>query len=270
MNSAILRWTTLLAIASAVIIAVLGIISQFYPPVRPHFHWYMSVLLLVVAAHMTYVYTRMEFMGGRLKELERSLGPHVMEVFRTRDELFTRMIEVTVGSQSVSTQMFSDPPGEIGGLMEVYFRKVGAYTRKNQRTVFRRIATLGDSTKSCWLLEVLAEMYGAQNFSLAYIDLDHRVIPLLCLHLVEREGQIYSFLFHTIPPTGSICAFLVRSNDVGRVLLDYYNGLWERAPKLMEGKQINLAAIQEIADRCGFKGSPAYDKIIGKKPASGG
>ena len=54
MNARILKWTTILAIASSVIMAALGIVSQFYAPVQPRLELYVSVLLLAIAALMTY------------------------------------------------------------------------------------------------------------------------------------------------------------------------------------------------------------------------
>ena len=71
------------------------------------------------------------------------LGMQSIEIFRTRDELFNRMLDLSIGSQMINTQMFSDPPDEIGGEMEKYFKKLSAHTKKNSSLVFRRIATIG-------------------------------------------------------------------------------------------------------------------------------
>jgi hypothetical protein len=249
MSSLLLKWTTLLAIASAVVMAALGIISQFFPPIQTRIEWYISILLLVVAAMLSYLYGRMEILENRAKLIIDKLGLQTLEVFKTRDEFFNRALEVTIGSQIVNTQMFSDPPIEIGGQMENYFRKVAAYTRKNPKVIFRRIATLGDARKVKWLMELIFNMVGTQNFSLAYIDIDHTKTPLLCLHIVEKEKEFYTFVFHTVPASGNVCAFLIRSSEIGRVALDYFNALWERSPKLMQGKQINKNVIAELAKR---------------------
>lgn len=187
MSSSILKWTTFLAIVSAVAMAILGIVSQFYPPIHTRIEWYISILLLVFAAMLTYVYSRIEVVERQTGLIVDKLGAEAIEIFRTRDELFNRMLGVTINSQLVNTLMFSDPPTEIGGQMENYFKKVGIHTRKNSTMIFRRIATLGDLRKVKWLMELLNEMVGTQNFSLGYIDVDHTRIPLLCLHLVERE-----------------------------------------------------------------------------------
>lgn len=264
MNSLILKWTTLLAIISAVLMAGLGIVSQFYTPVETRFEWYMSVLLLVLAGMMSYLYSKIELIENQTKQVVDKIGLKDFEVFRTRDEFFSRMIETTAGSQMVSTQMFSDPPSEIGGQMESYFRKIGIYTRKNPRMVFRRIITLGDTCKVKWIMTMLDEMAGTQNFSLAYIEVNHKQIPLLCVHIVEKDGELFTSVFHTVPSSGNINAFLIRSREVGQVVLDYYNGLWEKSPKLMEGRNIHKKAIEELAERYGVEHSMEYVKLMNK------
>jgi len=261
MSSSILKWTTFIAILSAVVMAALGIISQFYPPIHTRIEWYISILLLVFAAMLTYLYNRIEAIENRSRLIVDKLGLEDIKIFRNREELFSKMIDVTIGSQAVCTQMFSDPPAEISVQMENYFRKVGAYTKRNPKMVFRRIVTLGNARKVKWIMELLSEMIGLQNFSLAYIDVDHKKTPLLCVHLVEKEGKLFTFIFHTIPATGNVYAFLIESSEVGKVVLDYYNGLWERSPKLMEGRQIYEDAIRKLAKQYGIENSQEYVKL---------
>jgi hypothetical protein len=106
------------------------------------------------------------------------LGMQSIEIFRTRDELFNRMLELSIDSQMINTQMFSDPPDEIGGQMEKYFKKLSAHTKKNSSLVFRRIATIGGNNKVRWIFKILFEMIGTQNFSLAYINVNHSDTPV--------------------------------------------------------------------------------------------
>lgn len=260
MSSAILKWTTLLAIVSAVVMALLGIVSIFYPPIQTRVEWYLSILLLVLAAMLSYLYGRIELMEKQTSLIVRKLGLHI-ETFRNRDDLFRRMRYITVGSQMVSTQMFSDPPTEISTEMEKYFKEVGSYTKKNPEMIFRRIATLGDSRKVRWLLKLISEMVGIENFSLAYIAIDHTTTPLLCLHIAERDGELFTFIFHTVPASGDICAFLIQSAEVGQVALDYYNGLWAKAPKLIEGRRININSIEELVKRYNLEDSEEYKNL---------
>lgn len=174
------------------------------------------------------------------------------------------MLDLSIGSQMINTQMFSDPPDEIGGQMEKYFKKISAHTKKNSSLVFRRIATIGGNNKVRWIFKILFEMIGAQNFSLAYINVNHSDTPLLCLHLVKRSDELFTFLFHTVPAGGNVYAFLVNSPDVGQVALDYFNGLWERSQKLIEGRQINIRAITDLAKRYNLEDSDEYIKIKAK------
>jgi len=107
-------------------------------------------------------------------------------------------------------------------------------------------------------------MIGAQNFSLAYINVNHSDTPLLCLHLVKRSEELFTFLFHTVPAGGNVYAFLIKSPDVGQVALDYFNGLWERSQKLIEGRKINICAISDLAKRFKLEDSDEYIKIKAK------
>lgn len=261
MSSKILKLTTFIAIASAIVMAVLGIVSQFYPPIQSRIEWYVSILLLIFAAMLTYLYSRIELIENRTDLIVRKLGVQAIEVFRTRDELFSRMTDISIGSQAISTLMFSDPPDVIGGQMENYFKKVGIYIRKTPTMIFRRISTLGDNRKIKWILEILNEMFETHNFSLAYINIDHKNTPLLCAHIIEKNKEFYTFVFHTVPASGNVCAFLIRNNEVGRVALDYFNGLWEKSPKLMEGKQINMKEVEELAKGFCIEDSKEYVKF---------
>lgn len=264
MNSIILKFSTIIAIIAAVVMALLGIVGQFYPPVKAHIDWYMSTLLIVFAAMLTYLYTRIELLEDRSRVIVDKLGLQAIEVFRTRDELFKRMMNLTISSQMVNTQMFSDPPDEISGQMEKYFNKITSYTKKNSSLIFRRIATVGEKNKVKWILKLLSEMIGIHNFSLAYINVNHKTTPLLCLHLVKKDEELFTFIFHTVPAGGNVYAFLIRSPDVGQVALDYFNGLWERAPKLMEGRQINKKAINELAEKYDLVDSKEYNILKDK------
>jgi len=261
MNSLILKWSTLIAILSAIVMAVLGIISQFYPPIHARIEWYMNILLLVFAAMLTYLYDMIESIENRSRLIVNKLGVESIKIFRNREELFSKMREVTIGSQAVCTQMFSDPPTEIGGEMEEYFKKVGDYIKRNDRVIFKRIATVGNDRKARWIMKLLSEVIGLHNFSLAYIDIDHRKTPLLCVHLVEKDGKFFTFIFHTVPPTGDVYAFLVESSEVGKVVLDYFNGLWERSPKLMEGRQIHEDEIKKLAEQYKIEDSQEYKEL---------
>jgi hypothetical protein len=51
---------------------------------------------------------------------------------------------------------------------------------------------------------------------------------------------------------------------VGQVALDYFNGLWDRSPKLIEGRQINIRAITDLAKRYNLEDSDEYIKIKSK------
>ena len=51
---------------------------------------------------------------------------------------------------------------------------------------------------------------------------------------------------------------------MGQIALDYFNGLWERSPKLMEGRQINIRAITDLAKRYNLEDSDEYIKIKAK------
>jgi len=261
MSSLILKWSTLIAILSAIVMALLGIISQFYPPIHTRIEWYMNILLLVFAAMLAYLYDRIESIENRSRLIVDRLGVESIKIFRNKEELFSKMLEVTEGSQEVCTQMFSDPPDDIGGQMVKYFKKVENHIKKNSKMIFRRIVTLGDSRKVKWIMKLLSEMIGLHNFSLAYINVDHKRTPLLCVHLVEKEGKLFTFIFHTVYASGNVYAFLIESSEVGRVVLDYFNGLWAISPKLMEGRQIHEDEIRKLAEQYGVENSQEYANL---------
>lgn len=264
MGTRILKWTIVLTIGTSFLMSLLGIFSQYYP-------WYIGILLFVLSAMLTYVYSMFSEVLIHLRALTKKtglivdkLGTEAIEVFRNREELFRRMLEITVNSQMVCTQMFSDPPTEISEQMEKYFQEVESYIKRNPQMIFRRITTLGNERKVRWLMRLLYDMVGVQNFSLAFIEADHQKTPLLCVHLVQKEGRFFTFIFHTVPASGDIYAFLIQSSDVGRVVLDFYNGLWSRSLKLMEGRQLNKDTIRQLAESYRIENSPEYLELKGK------
>jgi hypothetical protein len=211
---------------------------------------------------LTYLYTRTEGVLQLTAMIERRMSGATVEVFSTRDQWLQKMIELGVNSPFVVTLHYSDPPSILGGRSNEYFEKLHEAVRQRPlEIVYRRVATLSSPEKAKWLLRTVHEMCDCANFSLGYVDVDHRQTPLLCLEVGQDRGVYYTFVFSTVPPAGTVSAVLVRDNAVGQAALAAFERIWENSQKLKEGLAINKHGIQELAQKQDILQSEEYRAI---------
>ena len=141
MGSPILKWTTLAAVVVAVGMGVLGIVIQFYPSDLVSIECFLGTLLLVLAALLAYLFEGMTLVDKRTSLIVDKLGLQDIETIKTVDKLTDKLISTTIGSQCVRTQMFSEPPSEIGSPLVKYFKVTGNYIKKTPKMNFRSVFT---------------------------------------------------------------------------------------------------------------------------------
>lgn len=262
MNERILTITTVAAVAAAFVAVVLAVVDVFAKTFDIPLGVYLSCILFVLGAHLSYVYARTEDLQRRTSLIERRMAGATVEVFRTRDEWLQRMIELGVNSPFIATLHYSDPPSLLGGRSDEYFRRLkAAICRRTPGIVYRRVATASTPEKVRWLLKHVQELWDCPNFSLAYIDVDHRTTPLLCIEVGQDRGVHYTFSFSTVPTTGTVSAVLVRDDAVGQSALSAFERIWEKSYKLKEGNVVNEQAIQKLAEHYKLLESDEYRAI---------
>lgn len=262
MNRKLLGIATVAAILAAVVTAVLGIVDVFARTVDIPPAIYFSCLLLVLGAHLSYVYAQTEVLEHRTSVMERRMTGATVEVFENRDEWLQRMIELGVNSPFVATLHYSDPPALLGGRSDEYFRRLNASVRRRQTAmVYRRVATVSSPEKARWLLRTVRELRDCPNFSLSWIDVDHRTTPLLCMEVGQDSGVHYTFVFSTVPTGGAVSAVLVRDNAVGQAALSAFERIWDKSHKLMEGRAVNAAVIRQLAERFNLLQSDEFKEL---------
>ncbi len=243
-----LRIAAMVAVVGAFVATVLGfadiIIDRFELPLRV----YLSCLLFVLGTLLSYIYTRTEALHRHTSLIERRMSGATVETFHTRDTWLQRMIELGVKSPFVDTLHYSDPPSILGGRSAEYFQRLHrAVSRRAAPMIYRRVATVSNPEKARWLLETVDELRDCQNFSLAFVDLDHQKFPLLCMEVGKDNGVYYTFFFTTVPPTGAVTAVLVRDNAVGEWARAEFERIWGGSHKLKEGAAIHRQTVREFA-----------------------
>ena len=145
MNERLLTITTVAAVAAAVVAVVLAVVDVFAKTFDIPLGVYLSCILFVLAAHLSYVYARTEDLQRRTLLIERRMAGATVEVFRTRDEWLQRIIELGTNSPFIATLHYSDPPSLLGGRSDEYFRRLdgGGFGRARSRRRFWSVCPFG-------------------------------------------------------------------------------------------------------------------------------
>ncbi|MGH4022168.1 MAG: hypothetical protein ACRDT0_23630 [Pseudonocardiaceae bacterium] len=202
-----------------------------------------------LASFIAYVYGRTELSLENQERILRQPGQDV-EVFHTSEEFLNKLIEITVGAESVSTLNLSPARGEHANL-DIYFQRIHTFikARRSPLRSFRSIASLDTKGKMSFLIARSHELAPTGQASFAVFD-QKSVGPLphqLSLHITVKDGQSFVFLYPPVDLTGAMDSVLIRNETVAKVMLDYFNVLWHKSVVLNEGKRVRLSGLEHLA-----------------------
>ncbi len=203
-----------------------------------------------LATFMAYVYGRIELSLERQEQILRQPVQGI-EVFTTSHAFIQKLIEITVGSETVSTLNLSPPKGEHPNL-DVYFDRVHHYIRGKRTPLrsFRSIASLDSHAKIAWLLERSAALAPTGKASFAVFSQAH-VESLghpLSFHVTYKGGHPFVFVFPPVDLTGTMDPYLIKNEAVARIMVEYFNKLWERSVVLNEGRRVRSDGLRRLLD----------------------
>jgi hypothetical protein len=218
-------------------------------PVSVPGEFVIAYLFGTLATFMAYVYGRLEETIERQTRI-LNLPARGVEVFHSSEKFLEKLIEITIGAESVSTLNLSPPRGQHPNL-DVYFQRLHQYIRSRRTPLrsFRSIASIDSEAKSAFLLARSCELAETGRASFAVFPqsslgpLDHP----LSVHITEKDGESFIFLYPPVDLTGTMDSVLIRNEAVAKVMLDYFNVLWRRSVVLNEGKRVHLSGVEHVA-----------------------
>lgn len=218
-------------------------------------------LLTVVGVLLTYLVGRTERNITELVGLRAAVRAHSdVEVFHSVQQWAARLLDESRHSDSVRTQMFSNPPKDASDPMAEYFKHIHACVLQ-RRLPFQRLATLCDPRKVAWLFDVLYELKDAPSFSLGVIDIDHRKFPLNSFQICQRGEEFATFVFSSNVISPGVHTCLIRDRNFGRVAEQTFERFWDASVKLKLGEYFDVDRIAAIAAQFKLLDSPAYVRL---------
>src|SRR5574341_347445 len=209
-----------------------------------------SYLFGVLASFMAYVYARLE---TTLDKQERILSQPAqgVETFSTSKDFIEKLIEITVGAETVSTLNLSPSRGE-HQYLDRYFSEVRHYirNRRSPLTSFRSIASLDNSAKISWVLERSLDLVDTGKVSFAIFPQAEvrSLLHPLSLHITYKHGNPFVFIYPPVDLTGSMDSILIKDPTVARIFLDYFNSLWHRSVVLNTGRQVRAGCLNLLLE----------------------
>jgi hypothetical protein len=151
-----------------------------------------------------------------------------------------RITEVTLGAIRVSTINLSNAP-EASSALERYFVETHKYISQNGSPLssFRRIAGISTVEKLRFIIEVSEKLQKTGKLSVSLLFNPNSNSPQYCYHIVEKKENTYTFFFPPVDLTGVMQSFMIVNRDVGKLFLQYFDGLWATLPNLHKGKSFN-------------------------------
>jgi hypothetical protein len=174
-------------------------------------------------------------------------GTQDIEVFHTTSEFLEKMIEVTVGSERVSTLNLSPAKGTTSAL-DKYFANVHRYIKKPGTSLqsFRSIASLESLSKARWVLERSEELVSSGKVSVSLFGPEINNF-LFGFHVVHKAGVPFVFFYRPVDPSGLMDCFLLKHNtEVADIILKYFEVLWNSCTILHQGKKVDKRGLQLI------------------------
>lgn len=210
----------------------------------------IGYLFGTLTSFMAYVFGRFEQTVEQQTRI-LNLPARGVEVFHSSEKFLEKLIDITIGAESVSTLNLSPPRGQHANL-DVYFQRLHQYIRGKRTPLrsFRSIASLDSEAKSAFLLARSYELVDTGRASFAVFQ-QPSMGPLahpLSVHITVKDGESFVFLYPPVDLTGAMDSVLIRSEAVAKVMLDYFNMLWHKSVVLNEGRRVSLPGIEQLAD----------------------
>lgn len=200
--------------------------------------------------HLQQLTTNVNAIDPKLDVVAQRIGDvvlHGAEFFHSTDELLTRMTELTIGSEHVSTLNLSQHRGSSPAL-DRYFDQVHEYMRRTSSPMksFRNLATLENPGKAKWVMERAIYLIDTGKMSTGVMP-SVKFGFLICFRIVLKRGQSYVFIYPPINPGGALDGLLFRDPQITNIMLKYFDAAWGASSLLHEGKRVYEAGLGLIA-----------------------
>ena len=203
----------------------------------------LPFLLSVLALALTYVYARMEQIAEKQADLSNRPFTGVEE-YNSSSQLLTRLIDLSVGAERISTLNLSSPMGTHQGL-DAYFHKLHAYILENgsHLNTFQSLALVDSEAKLAWIMKRAAMLNSSGRASLAVLQQTTLSAIPLGFHIVYRDGHGFVFFYPPVDLTGQMRCFLVRNTQVADIMQFYFDMLWSGSPQICAGGRIFITGL---------------------------
>ncbi|MFY1695702.1 MULTISPECIES: hypothetical protein [unclassified Solwaraspora] len=208
---------------------------------------YMFATLTAFAA---YVHGRLDHLADQQASILNQPAQGV-EVFHTSEKFLEKLMEISIGAETVSTLNLSPARGEHSNL-DVYFQRLHAYIRARRSPLrsFRSIASIDSNQKLRFLLARSLELTatGRASFAVFRQTTTGPLLHPLSMHITVKDGQSFVFLFPPVNLTGAMDSVLIRNEAVAQVMLGHFDKLWHAALHINEGRRVYAANLDLLAD----------------------
>lgn len=189
-----------------------------------------------------------------------------MEYFKTSEELYSRMIEITEEADLVYTHKLTAPPNKLGAKTEEYFNLTTKNIKENKIKIFTRMVSIHDRIKAIWVLELLNELHGFDNFTLSRIINTTADSPLgYQFHLVEKGDEKFLLQVYEIDYRGNAPSILIKHKEIANLAKSTYEKNYAKSIKLKEGRHFEWEAITDIATQFELLDDKNYLELLSKK-----
>lgn len=212
-----------------------------------------------VSTLLTLSIKRFETIEGEIESVKKGLSDlsvenenlAIIDVFTSPEELYNRLLELTVDSLSVATTTTQALPKYFGPSGRTYFDTIHSYIKNQKIANFRRLVMYESDKKEKgeWMCKIVNMLKTCNNFSLGYIDIDELKHPITHFHLIHKHDDYYTFVINTPAYASEANAFLVKSKEIYEVALKHYNFLWSHSVKLKDGIIINSKELEKLAEK---------------------
>lgn len=171
-----------------------------------------------------------------------------IEIFSTTDEILDRLVEVTVGADSVSTLNLSSARGTSPAL-DKYFAATHQYIKRQDSPLksFRSLATLETISKARWILERAVELGPTGKVSQSVFPIESSTKIPVGFHIVFKNQQTpFVFFYPPVNPEGMMNGFLIKNKEVAETMLKYFDLMWRTSTSVHGGKIVKREGLAEI------------------------
>lgn len=229
----------------------IGVLNLFTTtPIELPVELTIGYMFATLTAFAAYVHGRLDQVAEQQTHLLNQPAQGV-EVFHTSEKFLEKLMEISIGAETVSTLNLSPARGEHNNL-DVYFQRLHAYIRARRSPLrsFRSIASLDNSQKMRFLLARSLELVGTGRASFAVFRQTSTgpLLHPLSMHITVKDGQSFVFLFPPVNLTGAMDSVLIRNEAVAQVMLGHFDKLWQAALHLNEGRRVYAPNLELLAD----------------------